>query len=326
MIGLRGQSGLTLVELLVTMLLGVILSGAAAGAYLAAKRHYLYDEQLSRLQENGRYASRLLARELAMAGFFGGLASTADLAAAAVVRDCAAADWALEPGGPLDMVDGHVPGSAPRSLTGREYTCIDPAVVAGGTDLLAVKRTAATAAVRRGVAAPTLTASDVESWFLRTTDGTAPLWEQWRPADFTTPMNPSLDFWKASARVFFVRSYSQEAGDGVPALCMAVLAGDAMTTRCLVEGVEDLQVEIGIDTDGDGIADRYRARPTGPELATAVSARVYLLLRSLTPLPGHSDDGAYALGTRSSGPALDAYLRRVVFATVVLRNLTRPAL
>ena len=70
--GARCQRGLTLVELLVAMALGVILSGGVVAAYLGSKRHYVYEDQVARVQENGRYALQLLRRELAMAGFYGG--------------------------------------------------------------------------------------------------------------------------------------------------------------------------------------------------------------------------------------------------------------
>ena len=56
---------------MVSMLLGVILSAGFVSTYLGAKRNAFYDEQMARMQESGRYAMRLLSRELAMVGFYG---------------------------------------------------------------------------------------------------------------------------------------------------------------------------------------------------------------------------------------------------------------
>ena len=40
----RLQRGLSLVELMVSMLLGLLLSAGVVSVYLSAKRHYLYEE------------------------------------------------------------------------------------------------------------------------------------------------------------------------------------------------------------------------------------------------------------------------------------------
>ena len=61
--------GFSLVELMVSMFLGVILTAGFVSTYLGAKRSAVYNEELARMQESGRYAMRLLSRELAMVGF-----------------------------------------------------------------------------------------------------------------------------------------------------------------------------------------------------------------------------------------------------------------
>jgi len=325
--GRAGQRGVTLVELMVALLLGVLLSAAAVSAYLGSKRHYVYERQLARIQENGRYAKRLLAAELQMAGFYGGLLDTADLEPAAVGVDCSDAEWALHPAVPLDLVDDHSAASAPLSLSATRYTCIDGAAVRPGTDLLAIKRTAAAPSMLRGQVADELTAADSDAWFLRTLDGADPAWLSVPPAALLSAgmADPAASYWEAVARIFFVRRYAREPGDGIPALCMALLAGNAMTTRCLVEGVENLQLELGIDTDTDGIANRYVQNPAPAELGRAVTARVHLLLRSLTPLPGYRDSGTYRLGQHDL-PAVppDGHMRRVFSTTIRLHNLRSP--
>ena len=125
--------------------------------------------------------------------------------------------------------------------------------------------------------------------------------------------------------MFFIRAYSSDASDNLPSLCMEALAGDEMMTRCLVEGVENLQLEFGIDTDEDGTPNQYIPAPTTAQLDNAVAARVHLLLRSIGQLSGHVDDRDYRLGQKMVPAAHDAYMRRVISSTVVLRNQLIPA-
>ena len=91
----------------------------------------------------------------------------------------------------------------------------------------------------------------------------------------------------------------------------------------LVEGVEDMQVSYGEDTDGDRTADVYRDADSVFDWSAVVSARIHLLLRSkdnnLTNAPmDYVFNGATVAG--SSLPASDRYLRREFTATVTVRN------
>lgn len=65
------QTGLTLVEIMVAMLLSLVLLGGVVQIFISSKSTYNAQEGLSRMQENGRFAVEFLARELRMAGHFG---------------------------------------------------------------------------------------------------------------------------------------------------------------------------------------------------------------------------------------------------------------
>ena len=65
--------GLTLIELMVSILLGSTFSLAIAGVYLHSKRQFAVEEAMARVQENGRFALHLLRRELSLAGFYSGI-------------------------------------------------------------------------------------------------------------------------------------------------------------------------------------------------------------------------------------------------------------
>jgi len=105
---------------------------------------------------------------------------------------------------------------------------------------------------------------------------------------------------------------------------MESLAGNAVTSRCLVEGVENMQLEFGIDTDDDGVANQYKVAPTGAEMDQAVTAKIHLLLRSILKIAGYRDDKTYALGQKVVAAQRDGFLRRVFSTTVHLRNRIEP--
>jgi len=320
--------GFSLVELLVSMLLGLLLSAGVVSVYLGAKRNFFYEEQMARMQENGRYALRLLSRELVMAGFFGGVPALDNVFPASVGGDCSDRDWVLDGTHPLELVNDYSGRSAPVSLHATRLTCLDSAAIVLNTDLIAIKRTAGEASLRRGIPAAGLTASTVANWYLRLASGQQPEWEKLRAIDLLDRARavPSLSYWEAISRIIFIRRFSDSgiAGDDIPSLCMETLAGSAMTTRCLVEGVENMQLEFGIDTDADGVPNQYKSAPVGEELQYAVTAKIYLLLRSINKISGHQDDKTYTLGQKILTAKHDAYLRRVVSATVLLRNRIEP--
>lgn len=62
------QRGVSLVELMVALVLGLIVSGAAISLVVANKQTYLAAESLGHLQENGSTAFELMARDIREAG------------------------------------------------------------------------------------------------------------------------------------------------------------------------------------------------------------------------------------------------------------------
>jgi type IV pilus assembly protein PilW len=67
----QAQQGLTLVELMVAMLIGVILMAGVLSIMISSKRAYNVQNDLNHLQENARFAMGFLVKDLRMAGYFG---------------------------------------------------------------------------------------------------------------------------------------------------------------------------------------------------------------------------------------------------------------
>ncbi len=62
--GIRGARGFTLVELMISMLLGLLVVGSVIGVLLANKRSYGTNQGLSQVQESARTAYELLAHDI----------------------------------------------------------------------------------------------------------------------------------------------------------------------------------------------------------------------------------------------------------------------
>lgn len=62
------QTGLSLIELMIAMILGLVVTGAAGAVFLANKQAYGTSETLNRLQEGGRASFEIMSRDLREAG------------------------------------------------------------------------------------------------------------------------------------------------------------------------------------------------------------------------------------------------------------------
>lgn len=302
-------AGLSLVELLVALAIGVALSFAAVNVLLHSKQSYFAAEELARIQDNGRYALRYLSHELAMAGYLATELPATDIKTKLHGSSCF--DHLLVTTVALEHLDDvSRAGLAAGGTATLPADCLLPGKHVPTSDVLLT---------RRAASAPAAGAVDSSAIYLWIT----PTHEQpqtQRGGDGVTSAN---DLWEYRPQVLFLRDYSVVAGDGTPALCRKRLGRSSnrmAPTQCLLEGVENMQIEFGIDDDGDRRADRFEPAPDAEDLRRAVAARIYLLLRSLNPIAGHIDDRAYALGATFVAPAMDRYYRRLMQTTVLLRN------
>lgn len=68
-IKLRDQNGFTLVELMVSMGIGMVILAAVTTTFMSQTRIYNAQEQINEMQQNARGALDILSRELKMAGY-----------------------------------------------------------------------------------------------------------------------------------------------------------------------------------------------------------------------------------------------------------------
>ena len=134
-----------------------------------------------------------------------------------------------------------------------------------GTDLVLSRRTLDSPVVYRGERRGAIA---TESIYLRIVDHGATR-ELRRGGG---GVNPRVDLWQYAPVILFIRNYSVTRGDGIPTLCRRGLARTSnrmSPTICLIEGIENLQLEYGIDEDGD-----QRAHAQQVKVAPADAARL----------------------------------------------------
>ena len=324
------QRGLSMVELMIAMAIGLVITASVLTAYVSASRNFAMDERYARMQENARYALRVLGEDLLMADFWGQTISTDNISTSLAVTagDCGQA-MTLYSADNAFLYNNYHDGAA----TAHFAPCA--AISAnrqGSSDVLVIKRVEGTPTAGAfidvadvdgdGDTTETITTGggslQLNTVYLRTNGTTGSLIDD---ASSANPPTTGWSDWRYIPRAYFVRDFLKTAADGVPALCRLDIDGKNLSElSCLAEGVEDLHVEFGLDTDTDGDANRYTATPTAAEMETVISARVYLLMRSATTVPFYTNSKAFQLGGESVAAANDGYLRNVFTTTVALRN------
>jgi type IV pilus assembly protein PilW len=108
--------GLSLVELMIAMMLGLLVVGSASAIFISNRQTYRATEGLGRVQENGRMAFEMMARDLREAG--GNACGNADRAEPMKlvnVLDNPAAHWWTDWNDGIIGYEGAVPVEAPAT-------------------------------------------------------------------------------------------------------------------------------------------------------------------------------------------------------------------
>lgn len=129
-------------------------------------------------------------------------------------------------------------------------------------------------------------------------------------------------------RTYYVATCNDcAAGDGIPTLKRVEMIDGALRTTSIAEGVENLQAEFGLDTNGDGQPDSF-VTVAGVDGAGAnvwqnvVSVRLHLLTRNTQATPGYADTRTYQLGPNVTVAAPgDGFKRTLMTTTVRLHNV-----
>lgn len=343
------QKGLSLVELMVAMLLGLVLMAGVLQVFLASKRTYTYQTALSRVQENGRIAQEFFSRDIRMAGYTG-CASGSYGALTNTLNQSTSVNYDFSTG-----VQGYdVGSSAPSDLSAISLSPLpntDVLVLRGpvGSGVKVVKTNNSAqmfvdvTSTEPGACADSsarisglcrddiLMASDcTKARVFQATGLTVASGEiNITHAASGSPGNAVASWGGASApeserfgtdaeiiKISTVYYFIGTGASGQPALFQRIVPG---SSEEILEGVENMQILYGRDTNGDKVPDSYATATTiGTNWSQVVSVRVQLLVRSTEDSVVDAPQ-AYSFNGASVTPT-DRRLRQVFVSTTGLRS------
>jgi type IV pilus assembly protein PilW len=316
------QHGMTLIELMVALAIGAFLMIGAITVFMQSRTSFRVTESLARLQENARFALEAMEPDVRMANYWG-LTTTATN-----VSNRGTPTGANGPG--TDTCGNNFTINLDQPVEGTNngygFACAGTAPVEVNSDTLVVRRVSEDPETAPLAGANTLRIQSVRG----TADsqifvGTA------IPGGFNAVTSQTH---RLSVNGYYV-SRSSSLGANVPSLRVQTLLADGnMQNQELVAGIEDMQVEFGVDTDlpggvNRGSVDRYvnvndpMIIPGGAGFnpnAEILAVRIWLRVRAERPENGFVDTANYVYADQNVGPFNDAFRRLVVSKTIYLRN------
>ena len=312
------QQGMTMVELLVALAIGSFLIIGAVQIYNQSRQAFVINESIARVQETAQFAMDTLEADLRMASNWGqnsrgdailgrSLPGNANPLTLPAPGGCGA-DWALDLARPLG-----------GNNNGYGLACLATGTGQANSDVITTRRAT--------VAAMPLEAGRLQIQSTRLqgqlfTDGAIPT--GYSVADSQTHNLLVNSYYVATSSTLI---------PGVPTLRRKSLVGGAggptIVDQEVAPGVENIQLQLGVDVNQDNTVDRY-VNPGDPILdpadgafipgARVMTARVWMVIRSLNPELGLVDNFNYQPGDVNLGVYNDSFRRLQVSKTILLRN------
>lgn len=300
---------MTLVELMVAGAIGLFLIGGALYVYSQSKTSYRSSDSVARVQESARFALETLEPDVRLAGFWG-RHSTAGLLTipAGIAITCGGKNvtaWALKLEEPVAGTDD-------------KYDLPCAAFTGGaqpGSDVLVVRHASGAAA--------TAQAGQIQ---VRTHLGGGQLF-----ADGNPPVDGGVapETFDVIVDAYYVARRSSFEADQPSLRRLTLGKNGLLRDEEVIPGVENLQVQYGIDTDGDGAVERFvdADHPLMAAGGTIVAIRIWMLVGTPVEDAGFSDTRAWPTPDADLGDIVPGQpghapgsRRLAVSKTIFLRN------
>jgi type IV pilus assembly protein PilW len=328
---LQRQTGLTLVEIMVALAIGSFLIIGAVQIYNQSRQAFVVNESIARVQETAQFAMDTIEADLRMASNWGRNSRGLAVEGRSLVGDdnpkgltvpvgstgSCGTNWAFDLARPIDGDDN-----------GYDLPCAALGGVQGSSDLITI---------RRATVQPVL--PEAGRLQLQSTRIQGELFETLAvpPAFLPITFHPITGAPSSATHRLMVNSYyvspTSTLIPGVPTLRRKTLTvqGGApwIDDQEVAPGVENIQMQLGIDVDADNTVDRY-VNP-GDEIynpaaagyvpgARVMTARIWLVVRGVTTEFGLQDNRNYQPGNANMGQQNDGFRRLQVSKTILLRN------
>ncbi len=331
----KHQIGISLVEVMVAMVISLFLLGGIIQVYLGNKTSYRFTSSISRIQENGRFALDTLAVDLRMAGFFGcaifdpddtdNIVNNLDPAG---VGYSASYDWigdGLIDGTENDGLNGSdsitIRGAKPGALnvlqpynvaTSADIFIADSTSLEAGDIVMVTNCRGADIFQVTGTTPGAGTTNDALGHV--TGSGEEP--GNYNPDTCSSGHCLSQTYGSDASLVELqVVVYTIQAGtSGEPALFRSINGVDEE----LIDGIEQLQILYGVDTNNDDHPNQYVTSTNVADMNDVMAVRLMLLVRSADT---NVTEGAQIVTYNGADTtAADNRLRQVFTSTITLRN------
>lgn len=338
----RSCRGVSLIELMVAMVIGLVILAGTLVVYEKARDIYSANDQLARLQENARYAMNIIESDVRMANYWGLMSRSSFVengscssspSGITVSNSCGTqvacpsgivnAEWVFDVdryiAGLNDITSNNALKSATTTLSCKDASDGTSGTTVAGTDVLIVRRTGADVLTGSPAANTAYLATTRTSGTIFT--GTVPT--AYSSLGVTTP--PRYEVRPFQTSVYYVSSNST-GSSGFPALRRKRLAAGSGSPQLLdqemLPGIDDLQVLFGWDTIGaDTRADVYLPPEIEPASGAIVSVQICMVARS-EALDLSMNNSNY-VDCKGNTVASDNHRRLLFSRTVQLRNLRR---
>jgi len=347
---LNVQSGLSLVEIMVALVISLFLLSGIVTVYIGNKATYRFADTTSRIQENARFALDAIATDARMAGFWGCTDLQADRNGDGLLEDenkyiqnhldknsnyiPIVHDFINTPSITATVNNG-INGSDSLTLRGAkpgQSVFLANLVQPGSGDII-VSENDNLVANDIILISNCYTGNIFEATAVDTTNGTTTISHS-TAASTSTPGNTNLNdcagagahclmkekdaaYTTNNAAAFALQTvtYSIENNaNGQPVLMRSVNT----KKEELIEGVEQLQVLFGEDTDGDSTPNQYLPSNQVANLQNVTAIRIWLVLRSDEANVVEKSQ-SYTINGQVFNPG-DFRMRQVFSSTIALRN------
>ena len=322
------QSGISLVEILVALVISLFLLGGIVQVYLGNKTTFKFSNAISEIQENGRFSLDTMSQDLRHVGDWGCIlfnpsdtSNINDTLSAATVAgyDTDFHDFLNEEGieGTNDTglngsdtltIRGSKPGQVnivdPFSPTSDQFLETDTINTITANDILLITRCGTNDLL-----------IDAEADIFSVTSVVVGDTSTQRKINHGTTLSQTYQNDAAIKELQTVTySIKNSLTTGEPSLFRSEFGND----QELIEGIENMQILYGIDTDNDDFPNQYVTSNNVPDYDDVVSIRIMLLARSIED--GVTEDFQVYTYNGVQTTATDTRLRQVFSVTIALRN------
>ncbi|RFO98874.1 hypothetical protein DIC66_03110 [Rhodoferax lacus] len=317
------QAGLSLVELMVAITVGLVVISSLVGILASASGSSRSNDRTSEMATNGRYALSSLKDELRHAGYLGYTLAQPGSPAPWTDPQSGCSDAGSTVGGFVTNIGQGIWGADNSNPFSGASNCIPSANYEAGNDVLVIRHLGNAPASTLDKNTVYFQSAYAQGQMFKTT---------------STPVAPisvgaglPVDTFRVNTFVYFISPFTTTAAESplVPALWRLAMQADGTMERELVaSGIERMQVQYGIMPNATDVQ-FYDSIPgtasdTKPANATVnwgnvTSVRIWLLARNSTAESGYVNTQTFAMGNQPYN-VKDGF-RRQLFSTVVqLRN------